>query len=238
MYSFESRVRYSECDGAGVLTYTALIDYLQDCCTFQSEDLGVGTSYLKEEGLGWFVTSWDIRIFRMPRIGERITVSTMPYALRGVFGSRNFAVTGADNETLVEADSLWILMNMNKGCPARLTKELSEAFSELDPPLAGNKKRARLAVAEDAALEGKFVVDTMYLDSNNHMNNGYYVEAALGVLRGDFPMNNILVEYKRSAVLGDEVYCFVSSLEQGQQVALCNEEREPFAIVEFLGEMS
>ena len=49
MYEFNSRVRYSEIDHHGTLTLPALINYFQDCSTFQSEDVGLGTEVLKAE---------------------------------------------------------------------------------------------------------------------------------------------------------------------------------------------
>ena len=49
MYSFEGRVRYSECDDAGRLSLVSLINYFQDCSTFQSESLGLGIARLSEE---------------------------------------------------------------------------------------------------------------------------------------------------------------------------------------------
>lgn len=48
IYTFDSRVRYSEVDHQGTLTLPALMNYLQDCSTFQSEDIGVGLSVLRE----------------------------------------------------------------------------------------------------------------------------------------------------------------------------------------------
>ena len=36
MYDYKSRVRYSECDAKAEITLPALVNYLQDCCTFQS----------------------------------------------------------------------------------------------------------------------------------------------------------------------------------------------------------
>ena len=47
MYEFDSRVRYSEIDHTGNMTLPALINYFQDCSTFQSEDIGLGTEVLK-----------------------------------------------------------------------------------------------------------------------------------------------------------------------------------------------
>ena len=49
MYTFDSRIRYSEIGEDGNLTLPGLINYFQDCSTFQSEDLGIGTTVLKEE---------------------------------------------------------------------------------------------------------------------------------------------------------------------------------------------
>ena len=42
MYQFDSRVRYSETDEQGRLSVTGILNYLQDCSTLQSEDIGLG----------------------------------------------------------------------------------------------------------------------------------------------------------------------------------------------------
>ena len=66
MYSFQSRVRYSECDENGRLSLVSMMNYLQDCSTFHSEDLGYGVGRLKAEGLGWILAAWEIEIERLP----------------------------------------------------------------------------------------------------------------------------------------------------------------------------
>ena len=60
MYSMKSRVRYSEADSRQKMTFQALTNYLQDCCIFQSEDLGIGVDYLQEHAQAWFLASWQI----------------------------------------------------------------------------------------------------------------------------------------------------------------------------------
>ena len=64
MYTFDSRIRYSETDSEGKLTMASLINYFQDCSTFQSEDLGVGLEYFRENHMVWVLSSWQI-------VGER-----------------------------------------------------------------------------------------------------------------------------------------------------------------------
>ena len=90
MYSFNSRVRYSEVNSEKELTLPSLLDYLQDCCTFQSEDLEIGVDYLAKEQVAWVLSSWEIKIYRYPQMGQHIKVSTWPYAFRGFYGYRNF----------------------------------------------------------------------------------------------------------------------------------------------------
>ena len=49
-YSFTSRIRYSEIGEDGNLTLPGLINYFQDCSTFQSEAIGEGVAELKTRG--------------------------------------------------------------------------------------------------------------------------------------------------------------------------------------------
>ena len=71
-FQFDSRVRYSEMGLDKRLTLVSLVDYFQDCSTFQSEDYGVGIDVLKEKSRAWMVLSWQIEILRRPVLGEKI----------------------------------------------------------------------------------------------------------------------------------------------------------------------
>ena len=78
-FEFTSRVRYSETDPEEKLTLVSLVDYFQDASTFQSEDCGVGTRFLKKQDLAWMILSWQIEILRRPYLAEPITAQTWPY---------------------------------------------------------------------------------------------------------------------------------------------------------------
>ena len=92
MYTFDSRIRYSEVDSEGRLTMSSLINYFQDCSTFHSEDLGLGVEYLKGQHLVWVLCYWQITVNRYPGLGERVTIGTFPYDMKGFLGYRNFAM--------------------------------------------------------------------------------------------------------------------------------------------------
>lgn len=106
MYSFQSKVRYSETDETGRLNLDAVINYFQDCSVFQSESLGLGVEYLKERSLAWVMTAWQIVIKEYPRFYEDIKVATFPYGFKGFIGYRNFFMENAKGEKLVTVNSV------------------------------------------------------------------------------------------------------------------------------------
>ena len=65
-YSFTSRIRYSEIGEDGNLTLPGLINYFQDCSTFQSEAIGEGVAELKKRGCAWVLSAWQIHVRRYP----------------------------------------------------------------------------------------------------------------------------------------------------------------------------
>lgn len=81
MYSFNARVRYSEVGGDCRLSLPGIVNYLQDCSTFQSEDLKMGIEYLEQSKRAWWLSSWQIVIERYPQLGEEIVVSTWPFTV-------------------------------------------------------------------------------------------------------------------------------------------------------------
>ena len=68
MYTFQSKVRYSELDPERKLSIASIVDYFQDCSTFHSEQLGVGIDYLEERSLVWVMSYWQIVIDRYPKL--------------------------------------------------------------------------------------------------------------------------------------------------------------------------
>ena len=71
-YSFTSRIRYSEIGEDGNLTLPGLINYFQDCSTFQSEAIGEGVAELKKRGCAWVLSAWQIHVRRNPSLGEAV----------------------------------------------------------------------------------------------------------------------------------------------------------------------
>lgn len=235
MYQFESRVRYSEVNSEKQLTLPSLLDYLQDCCTFQSEDLGIGVDYLAGEHAAWVLSSWEIEILKYPRMGEMIRVGTWPYHFKGFYGYRNFQIENAGGEMLAKANSLWVFMDMERMRPARISEEVVAVYqNELEEPLAGNWGERKIAVPADGEKREPVQVARFHIDTNHHMNNGKYVLVAEEYLPEDFEVGGLRVEYKKAAVLGDILYPAVTMEPGKATVVLSDEADKPYAVVQFL----
>lgn len=233
MYSFDSRVRYSEVDCNGNMELSKIIDYFQDCSCFQSEDLGVGVVHSKQTGCAWLINSWQVDVSRFPTYGEEITTNTWAYGFDSVYGYRNFSMMSKYGEVLAQANSNWIYVNLSTSRPMRLTKEIIGAYP-IEPRIAEFDYSSRKIKAPEEFVELKpFTVQLHQIDSNHHVNNGQYIKIAQNYVPDDFKIWKMRAEYKRQALLGDIMIPRITMQINSCDVALVNTDGKPYCVVEF-----
>lgn len=238
MYLFETRVRYSECNDKEQACLSHVLDYLQDACTLQAEDLDIGVDYLELHHAAWILNSWQVDIQRYPRLGEKIKVMTWPYDYHGFYGLRNFKIEDSSGHILVRANSVWVFMDMQKGRPVKIMPQLQEIYQKearLDMEYL-DRKILDTEQPQDFKSEAcAFRVPRYFIDTNNHMNNARYVQLAQEWLPKDFVVTRIRAEYRKSAVYGDMISVCVYHKESSYIVKLNDENGKTYAIVEFCG---
>lgn len=234
MFRYKSRVRFSETDEKRKLTLEAIVDYFQDCSTFQTEELGVGFSYLLPRNLTWILLYWHIVVEEYPALGEKITVSTIPYDFKGFLGKRNFFMEKEEGNVIVKADSLWSLLDTEKMIPAKIPEEVIQRYPK-ENKIEMEYLPRKIAVAGEGRLEESLTILKHHLDCNNHVNNGQYIKIASVYLPKDFTIRQMRAEYRKQARLGDEVFPYVYENEDKITVSLCDEQKQPYVVVEFQG---
>lgn len=232
MYSFESRIRYSEVDKDGRLTLEELLDYFQDCSTFHSEDIGVGTSYLAGHNMVWVLSAWQIVVDRYPKLGERVTIGTFPYDFKGFLGYRNFVMQDETGKQTACANSVWTLLDLEKQLPTRPTPLMVEKYV-LEDRLPMDYAARKIAVPKNGEKREEIIVKKYHLDTNNHVNNGQYVRMAMDFLPDGFKVSQMRAEYKKQALLEDMIIPETS--DNGNQYTVClnDSQNNAFAVVEF-----
>ncbi len=229
MYTFDSRIRYSEADEYGDLSIVGIMNYLQDCSTFQSEDLKLGISYLNEEKRAWWLSEWQIEILRKPHFGERIRISTWPYGFKGIYGYRNFTIEDEAGALLVKADSTWFYYDLEKGCPVRVPKSQLDAYHLEDNKLDMQPVDRKISLPYEYEAVSPITVERHHLDTNRHVNNAQYVSIATEILPAKFAVGRLHVQYRKAAVLGDIMYPKLAELPNGYIVSLQDENNNIYA---------
>ena len=234
MYSFDSRIRYSEVDQNCHLSLDKLIDYFQDCSTFHSDSVGYGIKATEAAHRCWMILNWYIEIDRMPKLGESVTTVTWPYLFKSCRGGRSFGMKDAQGNWLAKADSHWVYLDTQKGGFATVPEEMGGRYGvEEQLKLLMDTKKVR--VPADCEVREGIRVQKEHLDTNHHVNNGQYVRIALSQLPEDVDIASVKVEYRKQAMLGNVIIPKVKVEDGTYLVALCGEDDKPYAILEVRG---
>ena len=233
MYTFDSRIRYSEADSEGRLTLAALINYFQDCSTFHSEDVGLGMEYLKEKELVWVLSSWQIVVERYPWIGEHVTIGTQPYELKGFLGYRNFCMTDEKGNYVAKANTLWSLLDTKTLRPSQVTEDMLQGYG-LGERIEMEYAPRKIQVPQGGVTREPIIVKKHNIDTNHHVNNQQFVDMAMDYLPEDFIVGQLRAEYKKQAFLGDVLTPYVVEDNGRMIISLTDPAGMPYVVVEFL----
>lgn len=231
-YSFESKVRFSEIGENKKLTLNSIINYFQDCTNFHSESVGGGMEYEIQKKRGWILSSWQICVKRYPGMGEDIVITTWPYDFKGFYGSRNFTIESKAGELLAYANSLWIYVNTETGAPTKIEPE-EAAHYECEEKFDMNYAPRKVPMIKGSVPAESFVIKRHQLDFNHHVNNGQYIQLAEDYLPEGFEIHQMRAEYKKQAVLDCVVTPMVYNEGKKVTIALCGDDGNPYAVVEF-----
>lgn len=231
MYTFDSRIRYSETDETGALSLLGVINYLQDCSTFQSEDIGLGVEYLEEKKRAWLLSSWRIVIDRYPVLGERIKIGTWATSSKGIYGYRDFVIMDQDGNYLVRAESIWFFCDTEKMVPVRVMPEDVAAYGNEEALDLGKAPR-KIVIPEEYEEGIPVTIAAHHLDTNHHVNNAQYVDIAREAVPCTKMVKGIRADYKKAAVLGEVLVPRVTKTgEEEWTVVLADEAGEIRAVV-------
>lgn len=232
MYTWDSRVRFSEIGEDKRLTLDGILNYFQDSSTFHSEDIGNGMEVVESLQRVWVLSSWQIVVNEYPKIGEHIKLGTWPYDFNRFLGGRNFIMYGDDGRVLAYANSLWTYLNSENGRPARVDDRILELYT-LEPKYDMDYADRKIALPEEMTAQNAFPVEVYHLDTNHHVNNGQYVKMAGAYLPHGFEIAQMRAEYKKSALLGDMIYPKVAVETDKVVVSLDDKAGNAFTVVEF-----
>ncbi len=229
MYSFNERIRYSELDENRNLSLVSIINFMQDCCTYEAEDGGVGIDWLKERNTAWMLISWQVKILRRPAYCEHVKITTWASGFRHFLGMRNFTIENSETgELLIYAYSEWAYVNTKTGKPERQIPEKEIQVYAPQEPLDKEFEKGRITVPETLTAVPPITVSEFHIDTNHHVNNAQYVALACSVLpEGSAHFKDFRCEVRQQSVLGDILFPYVGREGDATVVVLNDPEGKP-----------
>ena len=205
IYQQQLALRSSDVDAARRLRLSALFTLLQEAAIAHTTELGMGREKTLDKGLLWIVTRQQIRITRLPEYDETVTISSWPGETLHLYFPRFFRLTDAAGETLLEASTLWALMDRESRHIVFPEEHGVQIEADASPPALPLPVPPRLPALSE---ERRFTVPYSYTDLNGHMNNARYPDLAEDIMPPalrEGVVREIVTEYGGEAAEGEAI---------------------------------
>jgi acyl-ACP thioesterase len=232
IHSYDFRLPFLDTDADRLLTVTGALDLMQDAADSHTIS-AVSPEYLANSHRIWVLNSWLV-YFDKPCHGRDILkMSTWSSGTERIFAKRYFTMTDSQGDTCVRARTFWFLVDSETMRPVRITKEDLQYYA-FSPALEMEDPGRKIALPENMErADTAFPVRRYMQDAYGHVNNAWYVRLAMEYLPENFPVRRLRAEYKTAAHLGDRMLPLVSRTEHCVTVVLADEEKKPYAVLEF-----
>ncbi len=202
----EYNIHYYEVDIHKRVLITSIMNYLGDMAMYQSETLGVGIDYLKENKMAWVLYKWDITMLSYPILNETIRLETYAHSFKKFYADRKYDIFDYRGNKIGHADSVWILINTETRRPIRVTKDLYEVYG-IENSTSTLKNIENILSINEVDSEKSFQVRYSDIDTNMHVNNVKYAAWAIETIPEDIILNkklrNIKVTYTKETKYGE-----------------------------------
>lgn len=201
-------INYYDVDYKKRALISSILNFFSDLALYQSEVLNIGFDYLQENNLMWVISKYNVNIKRHPMYGETITIKTKPLAFRKFYAFRTFEVLDSNNETIITADSLWMLLDSNKRKPVTINEYLTDTYKVANS-LKNSIKFDKISDITTVDCEKKFNVRYSDIDTNQHVNNVKYYSWAIESVPTDIVLSytlcNVKIFYKKETTYGESI---------------------------------
>lgn len=169
----------------------------------------MGWKELNAKGCFWAIYRMGLRIHRMPRKYEQITLRTWANPPQNLLQPRSFDIVDTEGNTLIEAQSLWIILDNQTFKPQRVEDIVGVGMPYREGEGTAYDISLKIARIAGAPFFPTVTREVLYsdIDTNHHVNNTNYVRWFLDSLPADFihthQLREVVINYVEQARLGD-----------------------------------
>lgn len=185
-----------ETDAAQLLKPASFMDFAQEAANRHADQLGFGYDDLSRTRTLWVLSRMHVKFLRHPRWREETILHTWHKGPSMMFYLRDFLMTAADGQPLVEATSSWLVINVDT---RRIVRELPFNGDEsicLDNAVETPCDKVQMPRGVVPEPAGTHIVSYSDVDLNGHANNAMYIVWAMDAVDYDVTSTRPLKELK------------------------------------------
>lgn len=231
IYRTTFRILSSQTDMTRTLRPSSLFTILQEAAIAHTQALGAGREKTLDRGLLWVITMQQVEIQRMPVYDEQVTLLSWPGKTMHLFFPRYWQMTDAEGRPLIEASSLWGLMDQDS------RKLVFPEEYNISLPDMSNGRNGSIPLrirAQQTPTVQEFTVPYSYTDLNGHMNNAHYLDLAQDCMPETIRQRKparIRAEYIEEIRYGDTLSLYAGQLSDGSWYFAGQREHPVFRIL-------
>lgn len=205
MFCISHKVGTSDLTGKGMLRYSAVVDYMQDCSGFQLLTLDTLQKYFKDNNIGMYLVSRQIDIHRLPCYCEDITIKTVVYECKSMYGYRNTMIYDDKNELCVSSYSVGAFINLNTARPVKVPDEVVGSIA-INEKFDMEYLPRKVEIPDVKGIRGdEILIGKYHIDVFAHVNNAKYIDLAEEILPDDFEVKRIRMDFRTPAKIGEKI---------------------------------
>lgn len=188
-------VRAYEIDNRKKITPAALVRLMQEAAMQNVLRLKLSVWDLESHHIAWVLMRMNLRINRLPNLGEQIRILTYPAGFEKFFTHRDYRIYDTDNQLIAHSSSTWLLMDTQLRRMTRIP-DFMLAFNSQIPDAADclSHPTDKLPKLEQVDVYKNYEVNWHDLDFNMHLNNTLYIQWMLETLEDHILQKGYLKE--------------------------------------------
>ena len=139
------------------------------------------------------------------------------------------------NKLIAKATSKWVLVNAKTARIVRVPEEKKEEYAPNGKAVFEEEIEEKLKEPENAVLTYEEQIGRTKIDTNNHLNNAYYLDFAVESLPEEVyeneELNHVEIMYKKASKYKETLKCYYGKEDNKHVVAIKDEEGNIHAIV-------
>ncbi len=205
-YEKHFTIRQPECGLDLKLSFSSLMNMMQDIAAEHSVILNVSIFDLFKKGLTWMLSRYHISVERYPAYGETVVMKTWPSSCKGLFTLREFMLESENGEKLARMTSSFVIYDFKTKQIVNVEEHLP-IFDSLVDERAIDDNFPSLELPKNIEHSQEIRIRKHDIDINKHVNNRPLVEFGIESIPINILLGSKLVDaqitFKGQAFYGE-----------------------------------